>query len=226
MASPRVRKPEIHEVKTTGSLCDANSGYGALRCNPYGGCPGASSNCAPNVVWSGTPNGSNYNYGNLNRVHLTPPQGTTPILPTLMVCAVSWIWNYKNLKKIFTFLPYIQLFKYYWNWKLTLRVSWLTGFGRMGIQIVSGVILMIQHCSLIQAIIVRQSLCCQTKLPVFILGTAAQWKQNKPCSATLTAAARAQQAVQIGLTTATRTWFGQALQLTAATTCLHCRMVV
>ena len=159
-------------------------------------------------------------------VHFTPPQGTTPILPTLMVCAVSWIWNYKNLKKIFTFLPYIQLFKYYWNWKLTLRVSWLTGFGRMGIQIVSGVILMIQHCSLIQAIIVRQSLCCQTKLPVFILGTAAQWKQNKPCSATLTAAARAQQAVQIGLTTATRTWFGQALQLTAATTCLHCRMVV
>ncbi|MCX4275544.1 MAG: hypothetical protein OSJ27_07190 [Candidatus Gastranaerophilales bacterium] len=47
-------------------LCDSASGRGALQCNPYGGCPGASSNCAPNVVWSGTPNGSNYNYGNLN----------------------------------------------------------------------------------------------------------------------------------------------------------------
>ena len=79
MASPRVRKPEIHEVKTTDQLCDANSGYGALRCNPYGGCPGANgSNCNPYNVWSGTlKSGTNYYSPNLNSGTFYPTNANT-----------------------------------------------------------------------------------------------------------------------------------------------------
>ena len=52
------------------TLCDYNSGYGALRCNnKSGGCPGSTyGNCEPNIVWSGDYQtaGSQYYYGNLN----------------------------------------------------------------------------------------------------------------------------------------------------------------
>ncbi len=47
----------------------ANSGYGALQCNPRSsGCPGsANNNCYPNNVWAGTlKSGTNYYLGNLN----------------------------------------------------------------------------------------------------------------------------------------------------------------
>ena len=53
-------------------LCDANSGYGALRCYPDNsgkGCPGANNNnCYPHDIWSGDYQtaGSNYYFGNLN----------------------------------------------------------------------------------------------------------------------------------------------------------------
>ena len=52
-----IRKP------IQGQLCDANSGYGVLRCNwRNGGCPGsADNNCNPNIVWSGElKSGTNY----------------------------------------------------------------------------------------------------------------------------------------------------------------------
>ena len=54
--------------KPLRQLCDWNSGYGALRCDNYGGCPGANaSNCYPMYVWSGQlQSGTNYYYGNLN----------------------------------------------------------------------------------------------------------------------------------------------------------------
>ena len=40
----------------TDKLCDANSGYGTLRCAPgYGSCPGSNGgNCWPLHVWSST----------------------------------------------------------------------------------------------------------------------------------------------------------------------------
>ncbi len=41
-------------------LCDLNSGYGALRCANYSGCPGSTKGCYPYALWSGTANGSKY----------------------------------------------------------------------------------------------------------------------------------------------------------------------
>ncbi|MCX4275529.1 MAG: hypothetical protein OSJ27_07115 [Candidatus Gastranaerophilales bacterium] len=56
-----------HYSKPMRQLCDYNSGYGALRCNNYSGCPGSNNGwCYPNNVWSGTVSGSNYYRGYLN----------------------------------------------------------------------------------------------------------------------------------------------------------------
>ncbi len=45
--------------KNLRTLCDWNSGYGALQCNNYKGCPGSDSGyCYPNWVWSSTVAGS------------------------------------------------------------------------------------------------------------------------------------------------------------------------
>ncbi len=52
------------------ALCDGGSGSrGALQCYNYSGCPGAvnnTNNCYPNELWSGSPTGEKYYWGNLN----------------------------------------------------------------------------------------------------------------------------------------------------------------
>ena len=50
----------IRNCNPADELCDWNTGYGTLRCNPVNSCPGAApgasdaDRCYPNHVWSGT----------------------------------------------------------------------------------------------------------------------------------------------------------------------------
>ena len=58
----------VQDNKLSIKLCDNWSGYSSAYCNNSNSCPGSNNdNCNPNIVWSGTVNGSSnaYNY-NLN----------------------------------------------------------------------------------------------------------------------------------------------------------------
>ena len=94
----------IRNCNPADELCDWNTGYGTLRCNPVNSCPGAAPGASdadrgyPNHVWSSGYEGSNYYNSYLNNGTLSAPYLVVPTYPFSVRCVLDL--EYSNFKKI------------------------------------------------------------------------------------------------------------------------------